>query len=469
MRRIVMTLTLLALLPLLAASHADAQTTLKMAFVAPPPVWGPIADRYAQTVAQKTGDQVKIQSFGGGQLGSLPQNYAGFKTGQIDMMLADCGSLSLAKGGKDFNILFAPYAFRDQAHFRAFMRSRLFKEMIEKVEAEAAFKYVGYVSDRAARQLSTSKTRVAKPEDMKGLKIRVPETVTIMHTFRAWGAAPTPVAASELYLAMKQGLVDGQVLRGAEVRDEDRLRPERAHGAHRGRPLEPAHAGPADGARGGGRRDGGVGEQDDQRRCSAVDRVPQEAGHGDRRAGPRPVQEARRRGAGEVRRRPLVEGARGEDPGRQVRLLDRAVEVLIGVLLVALVVTAFGQVVARYVFGRPFTWVLETDIFLMIWATFLSGYVGVRRDSHLRVDYVLERMTRRQRRRATLTARFLSLAFVVVLGVKSFEVIRAMDGIDFTSIPLGMDVLYWSLPVGSGLMALALIERLLREWRAPGA
>jgi TRAP-type C4-dicarboxylate transport system permease small subunit len=152
-----------------------------------------------------------------------------------------------------------------------------------------------------------------------------------------------------------------------------------------------------------------------------------------------------------------------------VRLLDRAVEVLIGVLLVALVVTAFGQVVARYVFGRPFTWVLETDIFLMIWATFLSGYVGVRRDSHLRVDYVLERMTRRQRRRATLTARFLSLAFVVVLGVKSFEVIRAMDGIDFTSIPLGMDVLYWSLPVGSGLMALALIERLLREWRAPGA
>lgn len=152
-----------------------------------------------------------------------------------------------------------------------------------------------------------------------------------------------------------------------------------------------------------------------------------------------------------------------------MRLLDRAVEVLIGVLLVALVVTAFGQVVARYVFGRPFTWVLETDIFLMIWATFLSGYVGVRRDSHLRVDYVLERMTRRQRRRATLTARFLSLAFVVVLGVKSFEVIRAMDGIDFTSIPLGMDVLYWSLPVGSGLMALALIERLLREWRAPGA
>ncbi len=207
MRCIVLALTLLPLLPV---SPAAAQTTLKMVFVAPPPVWGPIADRYAQLVAQKTGDQVKIQSFGGGQLGSLPQNYAGFKTGQIDMMLADCGSLSLAKGGKDFNILFAPYAFRDQQHFRAFMQSPLFREMVAKVEAEASFKYVGYVSDRASRQLSTSKTRVARPEDMKGLKIRVPETVTIMHAFRAWGAAPTPVAAAELYLALKQGLVDGQ-------------------------------------------------------------------------------------------------------------------------------------------------------------------------------------------------------------------------------------------------------------------
>jgi tripartite ATP-independent transporter DctP family solute receptor len=200
----------LGLLAGLAAAPADAQTTLRMAYVAPPPVWGPIADRFAQIVAQKTGDQVKIQSFGGGQLGNLPQNYAGLKTGQIDMMLADTGTLALAKGGKDFNALFAPYVFRDQAHFRTFMRSAVFREMLARAEPEGGFKYVGYVSDRAARQLSTSKTRVTKPEDMKGLKVRVPETPTILQVFRAWGAAPTPVAAAELYLALKQGVVDGQ-------------------------------------------------------------------------------------------------------------------------------------------------------------------------------------------------------------------------------------------------------------------
>ena len=195
---------------LAVAVPAAAQTTLRMAFVAPPPVWGPIADRFAQHAAEKTGGQVKIQSFGGGQLGSLPQNYGGLRTGQIDMMLADTGSLSLARGGKDFNALFAPYVYEDFAHFKRFMGSQAFRDMLAQTEKDAGFKYVGYVSDRSPRQLTTSKTKVTKLEDLKGLKVRVPETPIILEVFRAWGASPTPVAAAELYLALKQGIVDGQ-------------------------------------------------------------------------------------------------------------------------------------------------------------------------------------------------------------------------------------------------------------------
>lgn len=194
----------------LAAAPASAQTTFRMAFVAPPPVWGPIADHYAEQVAALTHGAIKVQGVGGGQLGNLPQNYAGMKTGQIDMMLADTGTLALARGGRDFNALFAPYVFHDHAHFRKFMFSKTFADMLAPVEKEAGFKFVGYVSDRAPRQLTTANTRVMKPEDMKGLKVRVPETPTILEVFKAWGASPTPVAAAELYLAMKQGIVDGQ-------------------------------------------------------------------------------------------------------------------------------------------------------------------------------------------------------------------------------------------------------------------
>jgi TRAP-type C4-dicarboxylate transport system substrate-binding protein len=104
-------LSLLALpfvfLSFLIASQVQAQTVWKMAFVAPPPVWGPVAEKYAQIVAQKTNNQFQIKWFGGGQLGNLPQMFAGIKTGQLDMIFCDYGSLSLGKGGKDFNILFA--------------------------------------------------------------------------------------------------------------------------------------------------------------------------------------------------------------------------------------------------------------------------------------------------------------------------------------------------------------------------
>jgi tripartite ATP-independent transporter DctP family solute receptor len=197
-------------LSLVLISQVQGQTVFKMAFVAPPPVWGPIADKYAQTVAQKTNNRFEIKVFGGGQLGTIPQNYAGIKTGQIDMMLKDIGTWSLAKGGKDFNILMAPYVFRDQEHLRKFLQSPLYKEMMAKTEKEGGFHVVGYVSDRAPKQISTSTRRITKVEDLKGLKIRVPETKTIMETMKFWGAAPTPVAGAELYMALKQGVVDGQ-------------------------------------------------------------------------------------------------------------------------------------------------------------------------------------------------------------------------------------------------------------------
>jgi TRAP-type C4-dicarboxylate transport system permease small subunit len=147
-------------------------------------------------------------------------------------------------------------------------------------------------------------------------------------------------------------------------------------------------------------------------------------------------------------------------------LLDRVIGVTVGALLVVLVITAFGQVVARYVFGQPFTWVLELDMLLMVWAVFLSGYLGVRRDTHLKVDYFVTRLSSTGRARAALGGRLAALLFVAVLGWKSLDIIDAMDGIAFTSMPVGMPVLYWSVPIGAALMALALADALVRDWRA---
>ena len=54
------------------APAAQAETNFRMAFVAPPPVWGPIADRFAKHVAEKTNGAIKITALGGYPLNGAP-------------------------------------------------------------------------------------------------------------------------------------------------------------------------------------------------------------------------------------------------------------------------------------------------------------------------------------------------------------------------------------------------------------
>lgn len=147
-----------------------------------------------------------------------------------------------------------------------------------------------------------------------------------------------------------------------------------------------------------------------------------------------------------------------------LRLLDTAIEWLLGALLAVLVLIGGAQVVWRFVLGHPLSWVMEASVILMVWATMLSGYVGVRRNIHLSADFAGFDLTRVTRWRLELASLLLCLLFTGIYGSASIKVIDSMDGIPFTSIPVMQPVLYWSLPAGAVLMALALLERIRRHW-----
>jgi TRAP-type C4-dicarboxylate transport system permease small subunit len=145
-----------------------------------------------------------------------------------------------------------------------------------------------------------------------------------------------------------------------------------------------------------------------------------------------------------------------------LRWLDRAVEALLGLIALALAGTAFSQVVARYAFASAFTWVLELDVLLLVWLTLLSGYVGVRRGAHMASDFALGRLSPAARRRIAIVSQLLCAAFVALAGWKSLEIVDAMQGMAFASIPVGQPAMYWSLPVGMGLMLLAIAAEIVR-------
>jgi putative solute:sodium symporter small subunit len=150
---------------------------------------------------------------------------------------------------------------------------------------------------------------------------------------------------------------------------------------------------------------------------------------------------------------------------RVLSLLDRVVVALLGLALLTLVLVGGAQIALRVGAAYPLPWATEFSVVLMIWATMLTGYVGVRRDSHLSADFLGLAMSGRTRRLLRVIALLLSLGFVLTYGWQSRLVIDAMDGIPFTSVPFTQPVLYWSLPVGAALMALALAEKLWRERR----
>lgn len=143
-----------------------------------------------------------------------------------------------------------------------------------------------------------------------------------------------------------------------------------------------------------------------------------------------------------------------------LRLIDRGVEWLLCAVLAVLVVIGGAQIIWRFVLNDPLPWVVESSVLLMIWATMLSGYIGVRRNVHLSADFTGLRMSATVRWWFDLLCLVLCLVFVAVYGVGSLKVIDAMDGIPFTSIPLQQPALYWSLPVGAMLMAVALLARI---------
>jgi TRAP-type C4-dicarboxylate transport system permease small subunit len=143
-----------------------------------------------------------------------------------------------------------------------------------------------------------------------------------------------------------------------------------------------------------------------------------------------------------------------------MRVLDRAVEFTLGAILAVLVAIGGMQVVFRFVLDNPLAWVLEVSVILMVWATMLSGYVGVRRNSHLSADFLGVPMKPATRWALDGLTMLLCLLFLAVYGWTSLDVIDAMEGIPFTSIPLTQPALYWSLPAGAVLMAVAFGARL---------
>jgi tripartite ATP-independent transporter DctP family solute receptor len=115
---------------------------------------------------------------------------------------------AIAKYVKKFNMVGAPFAFKDYAATDKLFAGEFIKWVTPEIE-NAGLKYLARW-EYGFRTYTTSKRQINTPEDMKGLKIRTPPDFVNSATVKALGGTPQTIAFAELPMALKQGVVDGQ-------------------------------------------------------------------------------------------------------------------------------------------------------------------------------------------------------------------------------------------------------------------
>jgi tripartite ATP-independent transporter DctP family solute receptor len=192
----------------LAAGGAFAQTKLKFAHVYETSepyhsaaVWA------AGEIGRRTANRYAVEVFPASTLGKESDINQGLTLGTVDIIYT--GQLFTGRTYGPLAIGGAPYMFRDFAHWKAFATSALFNELAEGYAQKSGGNKVVAITYYGERHVTSNKA-INRPEDMKGLKIRVPDAPLYTMFPRAVGANPTPIAFAEVYLALQNGTVDAQ-------------------------------------------------------------------------------------------------------------------------------------------------------------------------------------------------------------------------------------------------------------------
>lgn len=190
-----------------AAGGAAAQTKLTLGHgAAPGNPRHEAAVAFANAVKQKSGGRIEVQVAPSAQLGDDAAMVTALRSGSLDMSANSQGAVSAVV--PEYAAFGMPFLFSDPAAAFKLLDGPLGKELGEKSAAKNLV-VLGYW-DNGIRHTSNSKRPILSPADMKGLKIRVPPDAVTIDIMSALGAETQQIKFAELYVALQQGVVDGQ-------------------------------------------------------------------------------------------------------------------------------------------------------------------------------------------------------------------------------------------------------------------
>lgn len=163
--------------------------------------------RMAEQIKRESGGRIAVRLYPSGQLGNEREIVEGLKLGSADMIVT--GGAVIGWYAPEFGAFEAPFVWRDYAHVEQVWDGAPGQDLRRTLEVRAGIRLLRPWF-RGPRYLTTTSRKVLSPDDLKGLKLRVPELEVFIKSWQTFGANVTPIPFTDMFMALKLGVVDGQ-------------------------------------------------------------------------------------------------------------------------------------------------------------------------------------------------------------------------------------------------------------------
>jgi tripartite ATP-independent transporter DctP family solute receptor len=185
---------------------AFAQMELKLGHVGGPgSLFELSANEFARRANEKLAGKAKVVAFGSSQLGGDAELMQKLRLGTVDFAIP---SSVMSSAVDAFGMFEMPYLVKNRAHMKKIEDAVVWPALAPMAEAKG-YKVLA-VWENGFRNITTNTKPIVKPEDLAGMKLRVPQGKWRVKMFQAYGANPSPMALSEVFVALQTGVMDGQ-------------------------------------------------------------------------------------------------------------------------------------------------------------------------------------------------------------------------------------------------------------------
>jgi tripartite ATP-independent transporter DctP family solute receptor len=162
-------------------------------------------NNFAACANPKLGDKATVETYGSSQLGGDQEMLQKLKLGQVDISLP---STVMSSVTPEFGVFEMPYIIQDRDHMRK-VRDEVVMSTMQEAAQKKGYRILG-VWENGFRHITNNVRPINKPEDLKGIKLRTPKGEWRVKMFQLYGANPSPMSFSEVFTALKTGVMDGQ-------------------------------------------------------------------------------------------------------------------------------------------------------------------------------------------------------------------------------------------------------------------